>query len=383
MKEELQKKFNSYFGHDCDAVYFSPSRINLIGEHIDYNGGMVFPCAIEIGTYGAVKKRGDGRLILYSENLDERNEFSLDDIENKENRWTDYVKGMLLAFKNRGLNITGLELYVYGNIPNGSGLSSSASLELLIGLIQNDLANNNSIDNLDMVLMGKETENKFIGVNSGVMDQFAIQMGIKNKGSLIDTNKLTYESKDIILPGCKLIILNTNKRRELKDSKYNERVSECNQALDLLKYKFDIENLCDLHVSDLEEVRKILVDDILYRRAKHVITENDRVNRFIEACENNDTKLAGKLLIDSHMSLKDDYEVTGKELDAIVDCSINFPACLGARMTGAGFGGCAIALVHENEVDDYILNVGKCYNSIVGYDAEFIQTGISDGPHKL
>lgn len=383
MKERLQKKFYEYFGYDCEAVYFSPSRINLIGEHIDYNGGMVFPCAIEIGTYGAVKKRDDGKLVLYSENLEERNEFFIDDIDKKEDRWTDYVKGMMVAFKNRGFNITGMDLYVYGNIPNGSGLSSSASLELLIGIIQNDLVNDKNIDNLEMVLMGKETENKFIGVNSGVMDQFAIQMGIKNKGSLIDTNKLTYESKELNLPGCKLIILNTNKRRELKDSKYNERVSECNQALDLLKYKFDIENLCDLSVNDLDEVRKILVDDILYRRAKHVITENDRVRRFIEACKDNDIELAGKILIDSHMSLKDDYEVTGKELDAIVESSISFPACLGARMTGAGFGGCAIALVHENEVEDYILNVGKCYSSIVGYEAEFIQTGISDGPHKL
>lgn len=383
MKLEMKNLFNNYYGYECDDVYFSPSRINLIGEHIDYNGGAVFPCAIEIGTYGACKKRNDKLVRLYSKNLDEYHEFLINEIGEKEDNWADYVKGMIKAFEKRGFKCTGFELYVYGNIPNGSGLSSSASLEMLIGLILNDIANSNEVDDLDIVLMGKETENSYIGVNSGVMDQFAIQMGKKDFGSLIDTNNLTYESKKINFPGCKLLILNTNKRRELKDSKYNERVKECNDALELLRYKYDVKNLCEFDVSELENIRKLLVDDILYRRAKHVITENDRVRKFIEACENNDVKQAGKILTASHMSLKDDYEVTGKELDAIVECSINYPSCLGARMTGAGFGGCAIALVYENEVEDYIINVSKCYKSIVGYEAEFISTDVGNGPHKL
>lgn len=383
MKDQLKTFFNDYFGYECDYIYFSPSRINLIGEHIDYNGGCVFPCAIEIGTYGAAKKRSDGRFVVYSKNLDVKDEFSIEDIDKKSGLWSDYVKGMLCSFKQRQLNITGMDLFVYGNIPNGSGLSSSASLEMLIGLIQNHMANDNMVEDLEIVLMGKETENKYIGVNSGVMDQFAIQMGKKDCGSLIDTNELTYVSKPINLPGCKLVILNTNKRRELKDSKYNERVKECNDALELLKFKFNIDNLCQLKVDDLPEIRKILVDDILYKRAKHVITENDRVSKFIDACENNDVANAGKILIASHMSLKDDYEVTGKELDTIVDCSNNYPACLGSRMTGAGFGGCAIAIVYENEVDEFIRNVGKCYKSVVGYDAEFIITNVGDGPHLI
>lgn len=382
MKDKLEKLFFEKFGYECDAVYFSPSRINLIGEHIDYNGGKVFPCAITIGTYGAVKKRNDDVFKLYSINMNVGDEFKLSEIHNKSNNWCDYVKGMLVEIINAGYQVTGMDILVYGNIPNGAGLSSSASLEMLIGYIQNDLANSLRIDPIDIAIMGKNTENNYIGVSSGIMDQFAVNMGKKDMAIILDTSNLEYELLPVSFHEAGFLVMNTNKRRTLLDSKYNERVNECNLALEVLKSKYNVENLCQLKKESLEEIEKLL-DNTVFRRVKHIVTENKRVKDFIKACKEQNLVLAGKLLTESHNSLKNDYEVTGQELDTIVYLANKQSGCFGARMTGAGFGGCAIALVKNEEIEDFIYNVSKEYKDKIGYLPDIISVDIGDSPHKL
>lgn len=382
MKDKLEKLFFEKFGYECDAVYFSPSRINLIGEHIDYNGGKVFPCAITIGTYGAVKKRNDDVFKLYSINMNVGDEFKLSEIHNKSKNWCDYVKGMLVEIINAGYQVTGMDILVYGNIPNGAGLSSSASLEMLIGYIQNDLANSLRIDPIDIAIMGKNTENNYIGVSSGIMDQFAVNMGKKDMAIILDTSNLEYELLPVSFHEAGFLVMNTNKRRTLLDSKYNERVNECNLALEVLKSKYNVENLCQLKEESLEEIEKLL-DNTVFRRVKHIVTENKRVKDFIKACKEQNLVLAGKLLTESHNSLKNDYEVTGQELDTIVYLANKQSGCFGARMTGAGFGGCAIALVKNEEIEDFIYNVSKEYKDKIGYLPDIISVDIGDSPHKL
>lgn len=382
MKKKLEKLFFEKFGYECDDVYFSPSRINLIGEHIDYNGGKVFPCAITIGTYAAVKKRDDEIFNLYSVNLEEGDEFKLSDINIKNNNWCDYVRGMLVEILNAGYKVSGMDILVYGNIPNGAGLSSSASLEMLIGYIQNDLANNLKIDSVEMAIMGKNTENNYIGVSSGIMDQFAVNMGKKDRAIILDTSNLEYDLLPVSFDDAGLLIMNTNKRRTLVDSKYNERVNECSIALEVLKTKYNIENLSKIEEKSLNEIEKLL-DNVVFRRVRHIVTENKRVKEFISACKERNSTLAGELLTASHNSLKDDYEVTGRELDTIVYLANQQDGCFGARMTGAGFGGCAIALVKYDCVDNFIKEVSKKYSEIIGYNPEIIYVNIGDAPHKL
>ena len=384
--QDLQAKFQAVFGEKADHTFFSPGRINLIGEHTDYNGGHVFPAAITLGTYGAARKREDKVLRFFSGNFEDKGiiEVPLENLHfEKEHNWTNYPKGVLHFLQEAGHVIdSGMDVYVYGNIPNGSGLSSSASLELLIGVIAEKLYDLH-LDRLDLVKIGKQTENHFIGVNSGIMDQFAIGMGADQRAIYLDTNTLEYDLVPLDLKDNVVVIMNTNKRRELADSKYNERRQECDAALELLKTVVDINFLCDLTVAEFDRVSNVINKDVLYRRAKHAVTENERVKLAIEVLASGDLHRFGKLLNESHKSLRDDYEVTGKELDTIVELAWAQEGVLGARMTGAGFGGCAIALVRNDAVEAVKEAIAKGYKEAIGYDAELYVATIGDGTKTL
>lgn len=382
----LKKKFTELFKQTDMEAFFSPGRINLIGEHTDYNGGNVFPCAITLGTYGLAAKREDKTLNFYSENFAELGIISidLDNLEyNAADRWTNYPKGMIKFLKESGYDINqGLDILYYGNIPNGAGLSSSASIELLTGFIVQTLFGLD-IDRLELIKTGQRVENEFIGVNSGIMDQFAVGKGKKDTAILLDCNTLEYELIPVVLENHSIVIMNTKKRRELADSKYNERRSECDQALTELQKFLTVSSLGALDEQTFADHQSILSNETILKRARHAVTENQRTLKAAVALKAGNLKEFGQLMNQSHISLRDDYEVTGPELDAIVQAAWDQPGILGARMTGAGFGGCAIAIVENDKIDDFIDQVGKQYLDQIGYPGEFYIAQISDGPKLL
>lgn len=382
----LKKKFNELFDRSDLKAFFSPGRINLIGEHTDYNGGNVFPCAITLGTYGLAAKREDNLLNFYSENFPELGIISID-LDNLDydpaDKWTNYPKGMIKFLKESGHVIDkGLDILYYGNIPNGAGLSSSASIELLTGFIVQNLFELD-LDRLDLIKTGQKVENEFIGVNSGIMDQFAVGKGEKDTAILLDCNTLDYELVPIVLENHSIVIMNTKKRRELADSKYNERRSECDQALAELQKELTISSLGALDEQTFIDHQSLLSNGTILKRARHAVTENQRTLKAATALKAGNLEEFGQLMNESHISLRDDYEVTGPELDAIVQAAWEHPGILGARMTGAGFGGCAIAIVENDTIDDFIDQVGKQYQEKVGYPGEFYIAQISDGLKML
>ena len=385
-KKVINDKFTEIFGEQAEATFFSPGRINLIGEHTDYNGGHVFPCAISLGTYGAARKREDNKLRFYSANFEDLGiiETSLDDLKyDKKDNWVNYAKGMIYFLKETGHDVDkGMDIFIEGNIPNGSGLSSSASLEMLIGVIAQELFNLD-IDRVDLVKLGMETENKFIGVNSGIMDQFAVGMGKQNQAILLDTNTLEYSYAPVDMGNNVIVIMNTNKRRELADSKYNERRSECETAVGELQDKLDIKTLGELDAQTFDEYAYLIEDENRLKRARHAVWENQRTMQAQTALEEGDLEKFGRLVNASHVSLEHDYEVTGIELDTLAHTAWKQEGVLGARMTGAGFGGCGIAIVDKDKVEAFKENVGKVYTEKIGYAPAFYIAEIADGTKVL
>lgn len=387
MKEELLRKFAEVFG-DTQGVklYFAPGRVNLIGEHTDYNGGHVFPCALTIGTYGAARRREDNRLRFYSMNFEEAGliESSLEDLRpGGDKDWTAYPKGVIWAFIQKGLNpLSGMDILLNGNIPNGSGLSSSASVEVLTGVILRDFFDF-EVSNQELALIGQFSENQYNKVNCGIMDQFAVAMGKANHAIFLDTADLSYEYAPIFLENAKIIIACSNKKRGLGDSKYNERRSECETALEELQKVADIKSLGDLNEESFEKYKEAIKDEVRRRRARHAVYENQRTVHAVEALKEKDIKLFGELMNASHVSLRDDYEVTGIELDTLVEEAWKIEGVIGSRMTGAGFGGCTVSIVKEEAVDAFIRQVGEAYRAKIGYSAEFYVVEIGDGPRVL
>lgn len=387
MKDVVLAKFAEVFGDNEGAkAYFAPGRVNLIGEHTDYNGGHVFPCALTIGTYGVARKRNDKKLRFYSMNFDNLGviESSIENLKaEKEAGWTNYPKGVMWAFGEKGYEIPcGMDLLLNGNIPNGSGLSSSASVEVLTGFILKDFFGFD-VTNQDLALIGQFSENNFNGVNCGIMDQFAIAMGKADHAIFLDTATLHYEYAPIRLEGAKIVISCTNKKRGLGDSKYNERRSECETALAEIQEVVGIQSLGDLDEAQFEQYQSAIKDEIRVKRAKHAVYENQRTLKAVEALKNNDLKLFGELMNASHVSLRDDYEVTGVELDTMVEEAWKVEGVIGSRMTGAGFGGCTVSIVKDEAVDAFIEKVGKAYQEKIGYAGDFYVVEIGDGPVRL
>ncbi len=387
MKDVILKRFAEVFGEAEGAkAFFAPGRVNMIGEHTDYNGGHVFPAALTIGTYGVARKRKDNRLRFYSMNFDKLGiiESSLEDLKPyKEAGWTNYPKGVMWAFGERGMKMdSGMDLLLNGNIPNGSGLSSSASVEVLTGFILRDLFGF-EVSNQDLALIGQFSENNFNGVNCGIMDQFSIAMGKKDHAIFLDTADLSYTYAPIKLEDARIVITSSNKKRGLGDSKYNERRSECETALAELQKVIDIKALGDLTEEQFEANKAAIKDEIRMKRAKHAVYENQRTIKAVEALRANDVALFGQLMNASHVSLRDDYEVTGIELDTLVEEAWKIDGVIGSRMTGAGFGGCTVSIVKDEAINTFIEKVGAAYKEKIGYAADFYVVELGDGPRVL
>ncbi|WP_455615783.1 galactokinase [Eisenbergiella sp.] len=387
MKEKILQKFGEVFGDNTGAkTYFAPGRVNLIGEHTDYNGGHVFPCALTIGTYGVARQRADRKLRFYSMNFEQLGvlESSLDGLKpEKEADWTNYPKGVMWAFEKRGFEIPyGMDLLLFGNIPNGSGLSSSASVEVLTGFILRDMFGFD-VTNQDLALIGQYSENNFNGVNCGIMDQFAIAMGKKEHAIFLDTADLSFEYAPIHLEGAKIVIACSNKKRGLGDSKYNERRSECETALAEIQEVVGINSLGDLTEEQFEQYKSAIKDEVRTKRAKHAVYENQRTIKAVAALKANDIAQFGQLMNASHVSLRDDYEVTGIELDTLVEEAWKVDGVIGSRMTGAGFGGCTVSIVKTEAIDSFIEKVGAEYLKKIGYAADFYVVEIGDGPSLI
>ncbi len=388
MKEQLLKEFKEKFGSEGDIrSYFAPGRVNLIGEHTDYNGGHVFPCALTIGTYAIVRKREDRNFRFYSTNFESLGviEASLDNLKyDKALDWTNYPLGVVWAFIEKGYPVDyGFDMLLYGNIPNGSGLSSSASVEVVTGVALRDLFGYDDISMIDIALFGQYSENNFNGVNCGIMDQFAIAMGKKDQAIFLDTSDLSYTYAPIKLANEKIVIACSNKKRGLGDSKYNERRAECEEALAELQTKLDIKALGELSEEEFEANKDLIKSEVRQRRAKHAVYENQRTLKAVEALKAGNLEEFGKLMNASHISLRDDYEVTGIELDTLVENAWEQEGVIGSRMTGAGFGGCTVSIVKTDCVDKFIENVGKAYLEKIGYAADFYVVEIGDGGRVL
>ncbi len=384
MKANLVQKFYELFGADGDIrTYFAPGRVNLIGEHTDYNGGHVFPCALTLGTYAVARKREDDKIRFYSANFESLGiiETSLDDfVPSKEAGWTNYPKGVMWAFEKRGYVMTsGLDMLIYGDIPNGSGLSSSASLEVLTGVVLKDLYNFEEVSMVDIALIGQDSENNYNGCNCGIMDQFASAMGKKGNAVFLDTSTLEFEYAPVDLPDAKIVITNSKVKHSLVDSAYNDRRNECETALKELQEVIDIKTLGDLTEEEFEANKDAIKSEIRQKRAKHAVYENQRTIKAVEALKNNEIELFGKLMNASHESLKNDYEVSCEEVDVLVELAQSIPGVLGSRITGGGFGGCTVSIVKNEVIDQFIEVVGNGYTEKLGRKAEFYVVEIGGG----
>lgn len=387
IQNEVLEKFKELFGEDGDIrVYFAPGRVNLIGEHTDYNGGHVFPCALTIGTYMAVRKREDKKVRFFSMNFENLGilEESLDDLTPKaDGQWTNYPMGVIWAFDGRGMKLDcGLDVAIYGNIPNGSGLSSSASLEVVTGYMLSDMYGFD-VTNQDMALIGQYSENNFNGCNCGIMDQFASAMGKKDNAIFLDCNTLEYEYAPVKLDGAKIVVTNSMVKHSLVTSAYNDRRNESSQALKDLQQVCGIESLGELNEEEFEKFKTSIKDVVNRDRAKHAVYENQRTIKAVEALKNDDIETFGKLMNASHESLRDDYETSCEEVDVLVEEAWKIPGVIGSRITGGGFGGCTVSIVKDEAIDEFKRRLTEVYQEKVNKTPEFYVVSIGDGPGRL
>lgn len=387
MKEKLTELFGEIYKYkDGVSVYFAPGRVNLIGEHTDYNGGHVFPCALTIGTYAAVKLRNDNKIRMYSDNFPKKGmcEIEVGDYSYVEKPdWCNYPIGVIWALYKKGYVLDrGIDIVYYGDIPNGSGLSSSASIEVLTAYFLNDIFGF-GIDLTEIALLCQYSENNFNGSNCGIMDQFASANGKAGNAIFLDTATLEYEYAPVRLDGQSLLIINTNKKHNIASSHYNDRRREAETALSQLQKEIDIHSLGELSESKFEEYKNCIGDEILLKRARHAVYENQRTIKAKKALKENDIKLFGKLMVESHISLRDDYEVSCRELDVIVEEALKLDGVWGIRMTGGGFGGCCVGIFDTDKINEIKKNIDAVYEERCGIKAEFYDVSIGDGPHRL
>ncbi len=383
--EELNRLFLERYGRSQEktSVYFAPGRVNLIGEHTDYNGGYVFPCALSYGTYLFIRKSDDQKIKFASANFDFTANVDVEDISRKQNgHWINYPMGVMNEFLKLGTKLSGMELLFSGDVPDGAGLSSSASIEIVTATAVNELYGS-GLNGIELAKLGQRAENLFVGVNCGIMDQFASAMGKKDAAIFLNCDTLEYELVPIVMDGFKLVISNTNKRRGLADSKYNERRGECEKAVEYISSRKKIKNLGELTFDEFEALKDTIREENVLKRARHVITEIRRTKDAVRELKSGDLKKFGELMNGSHDSLRDDYEVTGAELDTLVEESRKINGVIGSRMTGAGFGGCTVSLVKEDVINRFIEVVGRNYQSRTGLKADFYIADIGDGAGKL
>lgn len=382
---ELKDTFLNLYGENENEtrIFFSPGRVNLIGEHTDYNGGYVFPCALSFGTY-LVLRENNKRLVRFATtNFDHRGEVNLDNpFEKEEKSWINYPVGVLDEFRKVTREIEGVDLLYSGDIPNGAGLSSSASIEMVTAFAMNQVFGF-GFDRWDLVKISQKAENNFVGVNCGIMDQFASGMGAADHALFLNCDTLDYKRVPLKLEGMKIVIANTNKRRGLADSKYNERRAQCEAAVEAIRTVKNIKHLSDLNLDEFNSLSHLITNETERRRALHVITENARTLGAIEALNKGDIESFGQLMNQSHNSLRDDYEVTGKELDTLVEEARKIEGTIGSRMTGAGFGGCTVSIVREESIESFIRDVDRGYTERTGLKADFYVAEIGDGSKEI
>ena len=384
--DEMQEVFREKFGAAQTHAYFSPGRVNLIGEHTDYNGGHVFPCAISLGTYALVAPRTDGISRLYSMNVSEQGvvQFPMHGaVKSDAYGWANYPIGVVRVMEDAGHRAAhGFDIVLYGTLPNGAGLSSSASIEVLMAVILNDELNL-GIDMVELVKFSQRAENEFVGMNCGIMDQFAVGMGKKDCAILLDCNTLSYRYSKLALDGCSIVITNTNKTHSLVTSAYNERRAQCESALKALQKVKPIKALGELTNAEFDAIASAIPDPVERRRARHAVYENNRTLEAVKALEANDVKRFGELMNASHVSLRDDYEVTGPELDTLAELAWQQDGVLGSRMTGGGFAGCTVSIVRDAAIPAFEKNVGDAYTAKIGYAPSFYVANIADGARRL
>jgi galactokinase len=381
----LLNEFTSRYGENNQPkqLFFSPGRVNLIGEHTDYNGGYVFPCSLSFGTYLVARKTNDNKIKFASTNFSFTANLENGQLSQKQgSEWVNYPLGVIAQFAKKGFTVKGLELLYSGNIPNGAGLSSSASIELVTAVMINNIFNC-GIDMVELVKIGQKAENEFVGMNCGIMDQFAVGMGKANKAIFLNCDTLAYDLVPLELGNYKLVIANTNKQRKLTDSKYNERRAECDKAVELISTKKPVKTLGEVSEAEYKQLQSLIPSEIIRKRAKHVITEIKRVEDAVGALKSGDLVSFGKLMNASHDSLRDDYEVTGVELDTLVDEARKIEGVLGSRMTGAGFGGCTVSLVRADKVDEFCSKVKVEYQRKTGLVPDFYIPEVGDGAREL
>lgn len=382
---DFAEKFYEKYGNrnDKPVLFFSPGRVNLIGEHTDYNGGFVFPCALNYGTYLLIRKTEGNKLKFSTLNFNDDIVTELKGLfVNKSKKWINYPLGVINEFIKKGVEISGLELLYFGDVPNGAGLSSSASIEMVTAVALNEFFKG-GLKTLDLVKMSQKAENDFVGMNCGIMDQFAVGFGKKDHAIFLNCDTLSYENVPLILTGYSLVITNTNKRRGLTDSKYNERRGECDKAVELLQAYKPIKNLSELNVSEIDSLEKYIIDPVVRKRAKHVISENGRVSEAVKVLKENNIVRFGELMNQSHDSLKDDYEVTGTELDALVYEGRKLKGVVGTRMTGAGFGGCTVSIVKKEETSRFMTDLSAAYQKKTGLVPDFYLPEVGPGACKI
>jgi galactokinase len=382
---DLYDKFDKKYGNrnDKPVLFFSPGRVNLIGEHTDYNGGFVFPCALNYGTYLLIRRTNDNILKFSTLNFDDDTSITLKPPFVKEGKkWINYPLGVINEFISKKIKLNGLEFLYWGDVPNGAGLSSSASIEMVTAIALNEFFDG-ELDTLEMVKMCQRAENNFVGMNCGIMDQFAVGFGKKDHAIFLDCDTLSYENVPVKLDKYSLIITNTNKRRGLTDSKYNERRGECDKAVEMLKAYKPVRNLSELSTDEINILEEYIKDPVILRRARHVISENGRVLEAVEVLKENNILRFGELMNLSHDSLKNDYEVTGHELDTLVYEGRKLPGVVGTRMTGAGFGGCTISIVRKTDVESFMTNLASVYQRITGLKPDFYQPEIGNGASRI
>lgn len=383
--KNFAERFYEKYGNrnDKPVLFFSPGRVNLIGEHTDYNGGFVFPCALNYGTYLLVRKIGSNSLRFSTLNFKNDEQTELNGIfKNTGKNWINYPLGVVNEFLKKGVRLTGMEFLYFGDVPNGAGLSSSASIEMVTAVALNELFNA-GISTLELVKMSQKAENEFVGMNCGIMDQFAVGFGKKDHAIFLNCDTLAYENVPLVLNDCSLIITNTNKRRGLTDSKYNERRAECDKAVEMLQSYKHIRNLSELTTADIPLLEKYISDPVVVKRARHVISENGRVLEAVRVLKENNLTRFGELMNESHDSLKDDYEVTGNELDTLVYEGRKLPGVVGTRMTGAGFGGCTVSIVKTAGSAAFMKSLSVAYTKKTGLVAEFYQPEIGNGAGRI
>ncbi|WP_322786104.1 galactokinase [Caldanaerobius polysaccharolyticus] len=382
----LLKEFYDVFTDNGREVraFFSPGRVNLIGEHTDYNGGYVFPVGLNVGTTVLIRKRDDKKVLLYATDIKKVVEASLDDLESyKDIEWGNYQLGVIHELLKAGYNVGGCEMLFCDTVPHGAGLSSSAAIECATGIAVYSMFNDKPIDKVELAFIGQRAENKYIGVNCGIMDQFASSMARKDHGLFLNTMTMEYKYVPLNLGDYRILISNTNKKRGLADSKYNERRSQCEEGLQALKKALDVKCLGEVSVEEFEKHKYLIEDDIVRKRVEHVVYEDERVLSSIDVLEKGDLKSFGRLMTQSHESLRDLYEVTGVELDTLVEEALKIEGVLGSRMTGAGFGGCTVTIIHRANIEEFKTKVGENYTRKTGLKADFYVFEVGDGVREI